>query len=478
MEDSKTREKLAKSLTARASSASTMVLRKLFTRVDIASLAYFRIVFGAIMVWEVWRYFSHAWIRTFYIEPPFFFTYYGFDWVSPWPGVGMHLHFLALGVLVAFIALGFFYRVSAALFFLGFTYVFLLDQTNFLNHFYLISLVSLLMVFIPANKAFSLDAWMRPGIRSETAPAWAVGALAAQMGVAYFYGGLAKLNADWLRGEPMRAWLENRTDFPLIGPLFTEKWAAYAFSYGGLAFDLLIVPFLLWRKTRVLAFTAVILFHLMNSQLFSIGVFPWFAIAITALFFPPSWPRRIAKRLGFGEDLDLRREASNPPTLFTGRQIAAASLLVLFFAVQMFVPLRHFLYPSNVSWSNEGSRFAWHMKLRSLSGEATFYAVDPKSNQTWEIDPNNHLTPRQVAKMSPQPDMLIQFAHEISDVFIEDGYEDVEVRAEVWASLNGREPQLLIDPAVDLAQEKQSLATKTWILPLDTDLPAAEARIS
>lgn len=149
----------------------TRAARLLFSRVDIASLVYFRVAFGLIMVWEVWRYFSHDWIRALYIDPPFTFKYYGFEWVEAWPGVGMYLHFAALGVLAAFIALGFLYRLSAALFFVGFTYVFLLDQSNFLNHFYLISLVSLLLVFVPAHRAFSLDAWMRPHLRSRTAPA-------------------------------------------------------------------------------------------------------------------------------------------------------------------------------------------------------------------------------------------------------------------------------------------------------------------
>lgn len=450
------------------------LVRRLFARVDIASLVYFRVVFGAIMVWEVWRYFWHGWIRTLYIEPPFFFKYHGFEWIPPWPGPGMYIHFAALGVLASFIMLGFMYRISAAFFFVGFTYVFLLDQSNFLNHFYLISLVSLIMVFVPAHRAFSLDAWMRPGIRSQTAPAWAVGILAAQMGVAYFFGGVAKLNADWLRGEPMRTWLADRTDFPLVGELFTERWAAYLFSHGGLAFDLLIVPLLIWRRTRIYAFAAAVLFHIMNAELFSIGIFPWLAIAATALFFPPSWPRRMLGKLGLGGGAALRdalREAA--PSPMTGRRMAAASLIMVFFAVQIFVPLRHYLYPSDVLWSNEGSRFAWHMKLRSLSGEAAFHVTDPASGQTWEIDPSRHLTPRQLSKMSPQPDMILQFAHEISDAFTEDGYYDeVEVRADVRASLNGREPQTLIDPSVDLAKEKRALTPKTWILPLEnTDLP-------
>jgi vitamin K-dependent gamma-carboxylase len=146
---------------------------RLFAPVDIASLVYFRVAFGAIMLWEVWRYFDHGWIKRYYIDPLFHFKYYGFDWVRPWPGDGMYLHFYVLGALAICVAVGLFYRVSTTLFFLGFTYIFLLDKTNYLNHFYLISLISLIMIFVPAHKAFSLDALLRPKIRSDSAPTWA-----------------------------------------------------------------------------------------------------------------------------------------------------------------------------------------------------------------------------------------------------------------------------------------------------------------
>ncbi len=238
---------------------------RLFAPVDIAFLVLFRIAFGGIMLWQVWRYFDYGWIQRYYIDPLFHFSYFGFGWVQPWAGDGMYFHFYALGVLAAFIMVGLWYRVSAALFFLGFTYVFLLDQAHYLNHFYLISLISLLMIFLPAHRALSLDALLRPSLRSKTVPAWPLWLLRAQIGIALFYGGLAKLNVDWLRGEPMRMWLADRTAFPLVGHLFTEEWMVYFISYGGLLYDLLAVPFLLWRRTRLAAFAVTVFFHVSNS---------------------------------------------------------------------------------------------------------------------------------------------------------------------------------------------------------------------
>ncbi len=221
---------------------------RLFGPVDIASIVFFRIAFGALMAWEVTRYFSRDWIRAYFVWPTFHFKYYGFGWVEPWPGPGMELHFAALGALALCIMVGLFYRVAAALFFLGFAYVFLLDQAYYLNHFYLIVLLSLILVFVPAHRALSLDAWRRPGLRAATAPAWALWLLRSQVGIPYLYAGLAKLNGDWLRAEPMRLWLAGRTTLPLIGPLLETEWAPYLMAYGGLVFDLAAVPALLWAS--------------------------------------------------------------------------------------------------------------------------------------------------------------------------------------------------------------------------------------
>ena len=459
---------------------------RLFAPVDIASLVFFRVAFGVIMVWEVAYYFVRGWIPRYFIDPSFHFTYYGFGWVQPWPGYGMYLHFLALGVLAACIAFGLWYRVSIVLFFLGFTYVFLLDQALYLNHFYLAALVSFLMIFVPANRSFSLDALRNPEIRSATAPAWTLWMLAAQMGIVYFYGALAKMNGDWLRGEPMRTWLAEETGFPIIGSLFTQEWMVYLFSYGGLLFDLLIVPFLLWRRTRLAAFALALAFHLTNSLLFHIGVFPWFAIAATALFLPPSWPREFfgslrdefwrnsrhpASERGHEEQETRAEGVPAAPNSLHARRWIVVSLLGVFFAVQLLVPLRHFLYPGNVNWTQQGNQFAWQMMLRDTKGMALFYAHDPASEQTWEIRPRDLLMEHQAGQVVQYPDMTLQFAHHIAETFRARGHEHIEVRAIVVASLHGRDYQYLVDPTVNLAEQPRTPAPASWIVPLEEPLP-------
>jgi vitamin K-dependent gamma-carboxylase len=456
----------------------------LFNPVDISFLVFFRILFGAIMLWEVYRYFTYGWIARYFIEPVINFTYYGFSWVKPWPGRGMYIHFFVLGLAAACVIVGFLYRIAAPVFFLAFTYSFLLDQTRYMNHFYLVCLISLLMCFLPAERAFSVDALLRRKIRSDVVPAWTLWLLRAQVGIPYFYGGIAKLNSDWIHGgEPMRTWLSPLTRVP-GGHIFAADWVIYSFVIGGLMLDLLVVPLLLWRRTRLFAFAAAIVFNLINSVIFDIGIFPWLMLGALLIFFPPGLLRRFARAfMSPGEKFPDAESSQTSVPLETrsscpslpGSQKLVAGLLAAYLVVQLFFPLRHYLYPGNVSWTEEGHNFAWHMKLRTKVGEAVFNITHPRSGQTWTIKPEDYLESHQVMKVITKPDLLLLFGHYLAEEKKREGYEDVEVRARVMVSLNGRPPQLLIDPNVDLTKEQVSLLPARWIVPLTTPLESREA---
>ena len=438
------------------------ILQKLFEPSDIAILVYFRIIFGAIMLWEVFRYFDHGWINSYWIEPIFHFTYYGFDWVKPWPGDWMYFHFIVMGILSIYIMIGFKYRISTILFFFAFSYMFLLEQARYLNHFYLISLVSFVMIFIPAHKALSFDSWRNKKIRTNFVPAWSLWLLRIQVGVPYFFGGIAKINEDWLIGNPLRFWLANRADtFPILGQFFREEWFVLFFAYSALFVDLLAVPFLLWKRSRIFAYGILVLFHLLNWQLFSIGIFPWFMIFATLVFFEPSWPRIFKK-------FKTTKKPQVKISSLTKNQKIVLSLFLIFIIFQVAMPLRHFAYPGYVSWTEEGHNFSWHMKLRDKdTTQIYFIATDPKTGETFEIDPDDDLSNRQVSKMSTRPDMILQYAHFIAENFKDEGYEDIEVRAVVVSSLNGREAQQLIDPDVNLAEQPITILPKSWIVPIE-----------
>jgi len=409
------------------------------------------------MFWEITRYLIQGRFYHLWIEPDFQFKYYGFSWIQPIPETGMYFLAGIMLLAAAFFTLGFLYRLSALTFACGITYLFLLEQAKFMNHFYLICLLAWISILLPADSFLALNRKKR----HNTVPAWTLYLLRFQLGIVYFYGGIAKLNYDWLRGEPMRTWLNAKADWNIVGEFFQTEIAVYFFSYGGLLFDLLIVPALLWKRTRVPAFITAVLFHLMNSQLFTIGIFPWMAIALTALFFSPSWPRKIIRRTPSFTTI--------PPPSRSARFVAP--IIAAYALIQILVPLRHFLYPGNVSWTEEGHRFSWHMMLRNKEIIASSFVISHQgSGETWKLDPSAYLTARQHRKMLSRPDMLQQFCAHIEQLMEEQGYAGCQVRAVVYCSLNGSKPALLVDPSVNLASAPRTLSHLPWILPQHTSI--------
>ncbi len=455
----------------------------MYTPLDASSVTFFRIAFGSILLWEVFRYWLNDWIRLMYTGLNLYFTFPGFSWVRPWPSQTlMELHFILIGVLAVMVALGLCYRLAALGMFLTIGYVLLLDQSNYLNHIYLVVLISGLMVLIPAHRQLSLDAYLKARFPawpflSEPGPQigqWALWTLRLQIGLVYFYGGIAKLTPDWLQGYPLAMSRPLRA-VPGLRLYAGERWVALFLSYAGLAVELAVVPLLLWRKTRWLGLLIAVSFNLMNSQMFAIGIFPWFMIAATTLFLDPDWPRALVRfvssRLKAGSKPGRRKhsgglDAVRQPTSFRSRQRLLAGGLIAYFSFQLLFPFRHLVYPGTVHWTEEGGMFSWHMMLRTKRGTVTYIVKDPVSGVEATINPRPYLGPRQYAKMVQKPHMILQFAHWLRDQYREQGMEEVEVYANAQASLNGRAQQRLIDPRVDLAAVERYTAPADWVLPL------------
>lgn len=460
----------------------------LFRPVDIAALVAFRVLFGLMMAYDAFRYVWLGWVHSHYVEPALLFKFFGFFWVEALPGWGMyavHGVMIAAGICVA---AGFFYRASAILYFLGHTYVFLVAAEYYLNHAYLISTVALLMVFVPAHRAASVDVTRQPKLYTQTIHAWPYWLLIGLIGVVYTYGAVAKLNPDWLAGVPARQWLAHRATDAIwpMNELLTSETAVMLVAYGGIAFDGLITPALLWRRTRPFAVVGSVAFHLSNNYLFSIGIFPWFMIGATTLFLGWSWPRKAPV---YGELFDrylteigadeAPKSAPSPEEGigWGGRHRGALmALLAAFFAVELFLPVRHHLYPHYVGWSEEGHNFSWRMKLRDKGGRWHLIVRDEATGRTWRVNPDEQLHDRQIRKATGRPDMLLQYVHYLRDAYRRDHGMDVEIRANVWVSLNYRREQQMIDPSIDLAQVEHSLGPASWILPFeDTPLPSPVA---
>ena len=449
--------------------------RRLTAPVDGASVAVVRIALGLLLAAEALNYLATDWIAVSFLDPDYHFTWGLVDWIRPWPGIGMYVHFAILGVLALCLAAGVAHRVVAPLVVVGFGYVFLVDKAEYLNHFYAALLLLALIAAAPSDRALSVTALRHPD-QPRTVPAWAVWMLRFQLGVVYFYAGIAKLNGDWFAGEPMGIWLAERSDLALVGPLLEASWAGLAFSWGGLAFDLLIVPLLLWRRTRLFAYCLAVAFHVTNWIVFDIGIFPPMMIAATTVFFAPDWPRRVwsrarrtAPRLrgaarpasqpaGAGPDAV---PGERPPRWTSGLLVPA---LATWIAIQLLVPLRHHLYPGLVHWTEEGHRFSWHMKLRDKRGQARFYGVDRRTGERRRLDPLELITRRQYLQASVRPDMLVQLAHHLGEREREAG-RDVEVRVEAVVSLNGRPARHIVDPDRDLSAVPRTIRAADWIAP-------------
>ena len=432
------------------------------SRISLAPLAVFRIIFGMLMLFATTRFWLKGWIRDLYIAPQFHFKYYGFEWAQALPGNWMYVIFAIMAISSIGIALGFYYRISATLFFLTFTYVELLDVANYLNHYYFVSLVSFLMIFLPAHRLSSLDVKHGRAPLTKKGNWWYVNIIRLQLAIVYFYAGIAKLNYDWLfQALPLKIWLPARADMPLIGFMMDYEWVAYFFSWFGALYDLSI-PFLLWnKKTRPFAFFTVVAFHLLTWLLFPIGVFPWVMIFSTLIFFSDDFHKKLLHLL---------------KPLFSNHQISASPLkvpsllkgsFILFICFQLVWPWRFLAYPGNLFWTEQGYRLSWRVMLMEKAGYAIYHITDPETGKTGEIHPGDYLTTNQEKQLSTQPDLLVQFAHFLEKEYQQKGIEDPKITAEVYVTLNGKSSQLFIDPETDLTKVDDSFAPKTWILPYE-----------
>lgn len=440
--------------------------------VDAASTAVFRIVIGLLMMGEAIRWLGRGWIEDAFLAPGFLFKYYGFEWVTPLPGAGLHLLFVSIAVLAALVAAGLCYAVAVVGLCAAFAYAFLLNQAIYLNQYYLVLLCLLLLCVIPADREYSVRAFRLP-VAGRTVPRWSVWALRLQFEVVLVYAGLVKLNPDWIAGQPLGLWFAAKeTQLTVASTWLSAPNAAVAASYAVVLLHLVGAPLLLWRRTRLAIFCCYVVFHLTNAVLLKIGLFPWITLAGTLMFFDPDWPRLVAHRLGFAGPLQGSRDEHRDAAADTKPWVLTA--LAVFFLVQLLAPLRHLLYPGNVAWTSQGAMFGWRMKLDDRRGTAHFTVRDPATGRTWEIEPQEVLPQRHAERVATNPDLVLQFAHYLANSWAKErSVRRVEVRARVICSLNGREPALLVDPQRDLAQVERTWRHYDWVLPLEASRSAA-----
>lgn len=413
--------------------------------VPAGSLVAFRVAFGVVVAVGQIRFLVRGWVDEFYLAPANHLTYPGFGWVRPLPSFAMYAvagGFALLGVLIA---CGVRPRTCAALFAVGFGYCELIDAGLYLNHYWFLTLTAVVLSLVPGPA----------GGRVHVVGLWA---LRGQLAVVYVFAGIAKLNGDWLlRAEPLHTWLAARTDRPIIGPLLDEPFVAFAFSWAGAAFDLTIVAWLLWRRSRPVAYALLVVFHVVTAMLFQIGMFPWVMIALTPIFFAPDWTER------------FRINRGTPPTAVHGirsrvpRMVIAALLALA--AVNVALPLRHLAADGNVRWNDDGYVLSWRVMLTERATHVVYRVTDPSAGITFEVSADQVLEEWQVSAATVRADLVLTTAHLIADDFRPTLGDDVEVRVDAFVAWNGQLRERWIDPDVDLAALDRSASASGYVLP-------------
>ena len=450
--------------------------RRILEPTDVASVVVFRVGFGLLMFWEVTRYFYFGWVEELFAKPQFHFQYEWFRWVVPIPADGMYLLFTALGILALMIAFGLFYRIATSLFFLGYTYVFLLDQATYNNHFYLICLLSFVLILAPLHRSWSLDVLRGAVQHTDRLPAIWLWLMRFHMGVVYFYGGIAKFDPDWLNGMAPGELLGAANRGTIFQPLMDYDLVHLLYAWSGLFFDLLIPFLMLYKPVRKWAFLAAVLFHTNNYFIFPIGIFPVLALVLTLIFFDADFPRKIVpekfKKIASEQ---YRKRLLLLQNNFTPEKMEADSshgisrplriILGLYVVTQLVLPFRYMLYPGWTIWHEEGHYFAWRMMLRQKITRMQFNVTHPVTGEQRYADPRDYLNTSQFKVFAGNPGMILLFAQHLDGLVQSNAGFDPIITARIEVSLNGREFRQLVDPNLDLSEIPAYEPSYRWIRP-------------
>ena len=253
-----------------------------------------------------------------------------------------------------------------------------IERTTYNNHFYLICLLSFMLILAPLHRSWSMDVLRGSVEHTDSLPVLWLWIFRLHMGIVYFYGGIAKLDPDWLSGLATRKLMSEANRGTFLEPLMKYEFTSYIYAWSGMLFDLLIPFLLLWKKTRNLAFVAAIVFHFNNNFVFTIGIFPILALTLTMIYYEAGFPRKLVPRkIKNWISREYRKRLKyQEGTMTSGYvQVHHPVLLIfmgIYFIIQLLVPFRHLAYPGWTTWHEEGHDFAWRMMLRQKTSIGQF----------------------------------------------------------------------------------------------------------
>lgn len=458
-----------------------MLTTFLYKQVDNTSLIVFRVFFGLLIGLEGFGAIATGWVKRTFIDPEFTFPFIGFEGVlTPiqqtlreplldfklfgieWLNMadytyGFYFYFALMGICGFLVMIGYKYRWSIGAYTILWTTVYLMQKTSYNNHYYLLVLLCVFMWIVPAHHYLSVDVKKNPALQKNYMPNWVLVIFILQLFIVYTYASVAKMYPDWWSGEVTTNLMAGRKHVPIVGEFLQQKWIHVMLTYVGIGFDLLVIPGLLWKRTRVFFFSCSIVFHLFNSFVLHIGIFPYMSLALCVFFFEPTTIR----------NLFLKKKE-----IYTGNEVIVApyhkiivSVFILYFISQILLPLRHWTYEDDVLWTEEGHRLSWRMMLRSKAGNITLKVVNKENCDIMYVKPKEYTSQKQAARVAVKPDMLWQFVQFLKKEYAKKG-TDVEIYANGLVRVNNHPRQRLFDPDVDLAAEEWShFSHHDWLLP-------------
>jgi hypothetical protein len=422
-----------------------MLKSALFKQVDNSPLIIFRIIFGFLIAAEAWGAIATGWIKRTLIEPQFTFNFIGLDFLQPLPGDWMYAYYAVMGLAGVFVMIGYKYRLNISIYSIMWTAVYLMQKSSYNNHYYLLVLLLIFMAIVPAHNYKSVDVKLDPKLEKHSMPNWVIIFIIGLLWIVYTYASLAKIYPDWLNGTVPELLMKSKSHFFLVGDLLQQKWVHYNIAYFGILFDLLIVPALLWKKTRNMAFFISIFFHLFNSFIFHIGIFPYMSLAFTLFFYPKKFINKtFLKSKPFYDKAEIIVPKQHK--LLTG-------FIIVFLLIQFILPLRHWFIKGDVLWTEEAHRMSWRMMLRTKTASTSFKIKNNTTGRTFYVKKNNYLSRKQQRSMMSKPDGIWQFTQRLAKEYKEKG-EDIEIYVRCKLSVNGGPYKDLIDPDQDFAKAK------------------------
>lgn len=433
-------------------------------KVNIGSLVAFRIMFGFLSAIELVRYVFLGWVDKYFSPDQLHFNYVGFSWVVPPPGLGMHLIFLVAAACAIGIACGWCYRITSVLFSLLFSYIFLIDKANYQNHFYLILLLSLVLILMPAHAAFSYDAKHRPIIATDHAPKWCLWILRFQFAIIFLFTAIARVDIHWaVYGGEAPSWFNQFIDSlkPTISMLGDDDVLDSVY-WGLIALDLATFIGLMWRVTRIYTVLFIIGTNLARATYFDLGVQPWLLIASSLLFLRPEWPHFYRRLWPAYDDRILPQILNHKPVY---RNFIATVAILAYVGFQLTLPLRHLAYPTELDWSQESSRFSWGIRPKNRFGDVKIYVASSIYQKKTRINLRHYLSEHQIRTMRVWPDLVHDFAFVLRRYYKKQGHQSISVYASVSYSIDGQNFQLLTNPDVNLlAYPRSFLSQQPWMV--------------